>query len=437
MTVALAFDRQSVRRRDADGRLHIAVSNISKANVCPYMGCEIPGWQALNLQPDRVYRLLRDPLELAAAADSFNNLPILDEHVPVSAFDPESHQSDKVIGSTGTDAAFSDPYMQNSAVIWAHDAISDIDAADRGEPDGRREWSCSYRYTPDMTPGNFRGLQYDGVMRNIIGNHVALVREGRAGPDVMIGDCSMLKSRKALLLHGAMLGLIRPKLAADARLDLEPLLTEITAVNLEARAGQLSVAIAAAAQPCLAADTTLDIDDVASIISSVHEMPMVDDAMPSAPAVTPPKSAPKADDADPDDDDEPKDPPKPAKKAEDADPDDMDPAMDNATVIGMISDAVAAERRRAAAIQTAREDVAGHIGTVTGAIDSAADIYKLALDAAGISTTDRPRSAFRHMVAMLPKPGANREPTNRVAMDQAADSDFRKRFPTAGTLVRA
>jgi len=37
----LAFDR-SARRIDADGRLHIDTSHISKANICPYYGKEIP-----------------------------------------------------------------------------------------------------------------------------------------------------------------------------------------------------------------------------------------------------------------------------------------------------------------------------------------------------------------------------------------------------------
>ncbi|NYM92270.1 DUF2213 domain-containing protein, partial [Salmonella enterica subsp. enterica serovar Typhimurium] len=35
--------------------------------------------------------------------------------------------------------------------------------------------------TPDGEP-------YDGVMRNIVGNHVALVGDGRAGPDCLVMD---------------------------------------------------------------------------------------------------------------------------------------------------------------------------------------------------------------------------------------------------------
>ena len=90
MTPALAFDR-SARHVDVDGRLHVAASHISKAAVNPYYGREIPGADTLGLDPARVYQLLRDPEELAKAAPTFNNLPLLSKHVPVSALDDASH----------------------------------------------------------------------------------------------------------------------------------------------------------------------------------------------------------------------------------------------------------------------------------------------------------------------------------------------------------
>jgi hypothetical protein len=36
--------------------------------------------------------------------------------------------------------------------------------------------------------GTFRGARFDGRMVGLIGNHVALVPEGRSGADVVIGD---------------------------------------------------------------------------------------------------------------------------------------------------------------------------------------------------------------------------------------------------------
>jgi hypothetical protein len=109
----LAFDRASVRTFDRDGRLHVEVTNISKAAVNPYIGREIPDYKALGLDPDRIYKLLRDPDEIAKAAATFNNIPLLSRHKPVTADD---HNPDIVIGSTGTDAVFEAPYLRNSAM---------------------------------------------------------------------------------------------------------------------------------------------------------------------------------------------------------------------------------------------------------------------------------------------------------------------------------
>ena len=179
-----AFDRASVRRYDDDGRLHVDKStNISKANVCPYIGAEIPDWEKIGLDPDRTYKLYRDPSELQKAAKTFDNLPLLSRHVPVNALE---HHPELVVGSTGTDSEFTDPYLKNSIVVWARDAIDDV------ENELKKELSSAYRYDADMTPGHTpEGEAYDGVMRNIVGNHVALVKEGRAGSDVVVGDSSI------------------------------------------------------------------------------------------------------------------------------------------------------------------------------------------------------------------------------------------------------
>jgi 8-oxo-dGTP pyrophosphatase MutT (NUDIX family) len=180
MDASLAFDRSSVRTYDADKRLHVSSTPISKSNVCEYLGREIPGAEELGLDPSKRYRLWRHPAELAKAAPTFNNIPVLSRHVPVSA---EDHKPEDVIGSTGTDAEFLKPYLKNSLVIWAKSAIDDV------EREAKRELSSAYRYRADMTPGKTPdGEVFDGVMRDIVGNHVAIVQTGRAGHDVVVAD---------------------------------------------------------------------------------------------------------------------------------------------------------------------------------------------------------------------------------------------------------
>ncbi|WP_373878400.1 DUF2213 domain-containing protein [Acinetobacter calcoaceticus] len=40
----------------------------------------------------------------------------------------------------------------------------------------------------DMTSGEWNGQLYDGVMRDIHGNHAVLVKHGRIGTDAVIAD---------------------------------------------------------------------------------------------------------------------------------------------------------------------------------------------------------------------------------------------------------
>lgn len=227
----IALDAKSVRTFDEDGRLHVESTPISKAVINEYYGHEIPDARRLGLEAQRKYKLLRHPEELKSAADTFNNIPVMIQHVRQSADDP---QKDKVVGSTGTDAKFDHPHLKNSLVVWDKDAIDGI------KDNSRRQLSCSYRYEADMTPGHFEGEWYDGVMRKLRGNHVALVPEGRAGSDVLVEDSlpaklkdsKMKQSRRALVAQGALAGWLAPKLAADAKLpDLRHVLLGVTAAN--------------------------------------------------------------------------------------------------------------------------------------------------------------------------------------------------------------
>ncbi|MBQ5727632.1 MAG: DUF2213 domain-containing protein, partial [Mailhella sp.] len=168
-----------MRSKDANGFLHVASSNISKETVNPYYGREIPGWEEKGLDPNHIFYGYRAGEELAKAAKTFDGLPLLIDHHIEDAEDP---QKEYRVGSLGTDARWEAPYLKNSLIVTDAEAIRAIE-------DGRmKELSCAYRYEPDWTPGTFEGVPYDFIMRNIQGNHVALVEEGRAGADVVVAD---------------------------------------------------------------------------------------------------------------------------------------------------------------------------------------------------------------------------------------------------------
>ncbi|MDA8120770.1 MAG: DUF2213 domain-containing protein, partial [Gammaproteobacteria bacterium] len=70
---------------DADGHMRVEMSRISKANVCPYRGSEIPNSEKLGLDPNKTYQLYRHPDELAKAAHTFDGKPLLIRHEPVTS----------------------------------------------------------------------------------------------------------------------------------------------------------------------------------------------------------------------------------------------------------------------------------------------------------------------------------------------------------------
>lgn len=207
--VKFAFDKASVRTYDEDGMMHVALTPISKANVCIYYGKEIPDSEALGLDPNKAYRLLRDPEELKKAVSTFNNKPVLNKHIGVTVIDPPK---DAIVGSTGERAEFDGTYLKNSMVIWDLDSILGV------ETEKQKEISSSYRYRLDLTAGEYEGETYDGVMRDIVCNHVAIVPSGRAGPDVFVYDSKPIGIKLMSKLEKLWAYLL-PKLASDADPD--------------------------------------------------------------------------------------------------------------------------------------------------------------------------------------------------------------------------
>lgn len=465
--LVLALDRAPENRTyDKFGRMHVALSNICKAAVNPYRGSEIPRFKELGLDPDKVYMLLRDPEELAKAVATANNIQVLEKHIPVTADAPSK---EVCVGSTGTDAAWDEPYIQNSLVIWDKGAIAGI------ESEEEQELSPGYAYEADMTSGTFEGLPYDGIMRNIVFNHVALVAQGRQGPDVVVGDEKptleteemavkpvALKSRKAILLHGVLTGALLGKLAQDKRLpDLTGALADVTADNYKGKKAAVFASVKKLVTPVLAQDASLD--DVLPLLDKVEDLK--DGAPEEADALGPP--APAADDEDGDpmskvlayckgkmgEDDYNELTKLASVGATDEDPDGDPNAPDGPDGgapkpedEGQAMDAAAIEQRVRKAIREAneaREAVAPIVGKVSLALDSADAIYDFALDHLGIAKAGLNLAGKRALVEQSRKvkaAGSKREPA--LAHDAAPTTDadasaqFREAFPNASKLGR-
>ena len=232
-----AMDFQSlttVRHIDNNGHLIVDRTCITKAAINPYLGKEIPNWQALGLDPNKVYMLLRCPTELQRALPTFQGLQLLERHTAVSSEEPEK---DSTVGSIGTVVEMDGDNVYSSLRVYDQNAIDLI------ESEKLNQLSAGYAYTADMTSGEWNGEHYDGVMRNIHGNHVALVERGRIGEDAIIADEmpneieEFLMSKKIALKKG---GIAEVEKKAKALLGLDALPAELTSKLIIAVAGQLA-----------------------------------------------------------------------------------------------------------------------------------------------------------------------------------------------------
>jgi len=448
----LALDRASVRRKDEDtGHLHVSLTPISKACVNGYLGREIPNWQKLGLASDKIYRLYRDSGELEKAADTFDGKPLLIIHKAVHAND---HPHEEVVGNVGN-PVWKPPFLMAGLNIWTKQAIDGI------ESEEQQQLSCGYAYDPDMTAGTSPdGEKYDGVMRNLRANHVALVKEGRAGPDVLVHDAkprslkevfpmpkSAVLSRTADVARGALMAYAKPRLAQDAKVDLLPILKGVTSKTILAKAPAIAKAFDAAVRPKLASDADMDQADVQGIVEEIAEV-MKDESDNIAAAVSDPDPAVKSD---PDGTDAPdaaailsfldgkisdedmaklkdmlgsgeaEDRRKRGKpvvpSATDKEPVVTKAAMD-AALAKTRTDAAADAMATARSIREAERFVQPWVGDLPIAMDSAEAVHRAALDVLKINHDGKHPDALATMIEAQPKPGERNKPS-RIAQDAA------------------
>jgi hypothetical protein len=131
---------------------------------------------------------------------SFAGKAITSEHPPV-LLDSENTK-DYQVGFSGTEVVYDNGFVKAVMTITDEDTIKRIMKGDA------REVSAGYRVNYDPTPGvTENGEHYDGVQKEIIGNHIAVVRRGRAGPQVKLhldrqdaADPSLFKTTEERLM---------------------------------------------------------------------------------------------------------------------------------------------------------------------------------------------------------------------------------------------
>lgn len=162
------------RRRD-DGYL-VADARVARTGIQTYAGWEVG-------KPDmpvvRVYRPAEEVFSRDAMA-SFAHRPITNEHPDESV--TADNWREYSVGQSGDEIARDGVFLRIPLMVADGKTVSEIEA-------GKRELSAGYTATLDWTAGKTPdGEDYDAVQRKIRANHIAVVRHGRAGSQVRIGD---------------------------------------------------------------------------------------------------------------------------------------------------------------------------------------------------------------------------------------------------------
>lgn len=178
----LTLDSPSSRKEDINRFIEIKGNPISKVGVFPYSGAQISS----ELEAGKIYQVYRPEEELSnpETIESFKLIPWTDEHEMLSG-SPEEGLMDPsrkgVHGVIGEDVYYEDGYLKGNLKIFSNKLAELIDS-------GKKELSIGYRCLYDIVSGVYNGVRYDAIQRQIRGNHVALVEEGRSGHDVAVLD---------------------------------------------------------------------------------------------------------------------------------------------------------------------------------------------------------------------------------------------------------
>lgn len=169
----------SARISDLNGWYEVRDNPLSKVGVFPYSGLpDAP-------DPAKMYAVLRPEDELSDpdCLASFRLVPWVDNHTMLGNADAGLTPAEQkgVHGVIGENVYYKDGVVYGNLKIFS-EAMANVIAS------GKRELSLGYRCTYDWTPGVWNGIPYDCIQRQVRGNHLALVDEGRMGPDVAVLD---------------------------------------------------------------------------------------------------------------------------------------------------------------------------------------------------------------------------------------------------------
>ncbi|WVH05504.1 hypothetical protein KKJFFJLC_00012 [Vibrio phage vB_VpaS_PGB] len=176
-----------MKRYREDGNGYVKFENIplSKAGVFPYLGSQLPA--SLGLVPDQIYMVFRPESELnnPETIESFKGVPWYNKHVMTGDQFGVSPEEVGVYGSTGDNIEYRDGSLYGNLHLFAKTLKESIKA-------GLKELSCGFACVYELVSGVApNGDKYDVIQKEIRGNHLASVPEGRMGSEVSVAMDSL------------------------------------------------------------------------------------------------------------------------------------------------------------------------------------------------------------------------------------------------------
>lgn len=165
----------SAKNEDENGYVTIARNPITRAGVFQYMGETLP-----DGEPGKVYGVYRPLEELTRpeTIESFKGLPIVNDHEMLGEGYERGAEERGVHGS-----------ILESIEVVGRDVLAPLRIFSRALKSlidsGKKGLSLGYRCRFEKSAGVFEGMRYDYIQRDIRGNHLALVNEGRCGTAVL------------------------------------------------------------------------------------------------------------------------------------------------------------------------------------------------------------------------------------------------------------
>lgn len=132
-----------------------------------------------DLDPNKLYPVYRPAEELEKAADSFNNVPFIIGHEMIGKGATPYDQ--RPASGVLTNVKYKAGKLYGDLKIWSEKMKDKILS-------GVKELSLGYKSVYERSRGVFKGQTYDFIQRNLRGNHLALVKNGRMGSEMRVYD---------------------------------------------------------------------------------------------------------------------------------------------------------------------------------------------------------------------------------------------------------